>query len=344
MSDVILTGRITALEPLHIGTGIKLGNFLPTLDYIPARAIRGMLGNYLYSTNRSLFDELKLSEDNRPIVFFKPGIYEGFVRAPMLLRACKCCEKILGQNVDECPDCKQDGKEMEGWIERSWKIGERVKKHGSIKTTNTKCPIMPTTHTSPPKDADLAPYNVEALHRNTRFEFRIVLPEKYAKDVKTAMQEAGVLYGVGGFRSRGYGSVYIEFEREENVEKYEERRKKEIEKMSTNGLLLILNTPAVMKMDEHGEIFSFRKEDFSRYLNKIGFTNPQVVVERQKVKVTIARGWTICGTSRLDVLYPALAEGSSCKINLSPEIAVHLEVYGVGFLNHIYGDVYFRGL
>lgn len=77
MGLIELTGTITAISSLHIGTGKKTGTFSETLEYIPGRTIRGMIGYYLHSNNRELFDKLRISEDDdmsKTGVFFKDAL------------------------------------------------------------------------------------------------------------------------------------------------------------------------------------------------------------------------------------------------------------------------------
>ena len=72
-----ITATIKALSPLHIGTGKKSGTFARTLDYLPGRTIRGMVGYHLYTNNRDLFDAMRISEDNEMAktgVFFKDAL------------------------------------------------------------------------------------------------------------------------------------------------------------------------------------------------------------------------------------------------------------------------------
>ena len=59
-----LTGVMKTVSPLHIGTGKKRGTFSETREYVPGRAIRGMVGYYLHSNDFELFKKLRIDEDS----------------------------------------------------------------------------------------------------------------------------------------------------------------------------------------------------------------------------------------------------------------------------------------
>ncbi|MGM0772009.1 MAG: hypothetical protein ACQESU_10475, partial [Halobacteriota archaeon] len=72
-----ISGTLKALSSLHLGTGKKSGTFAKTLDYVPGRTIRGMIGYHLYTNHRELFDALRIDEDqdmSNTGVFFKDAL------------------------------------------------------------------------------------------------------------------------------------------------------------------------------------------------------------------------------------------------------------------------------
>lgn len=124
-----LEGFITAISPLHIGSGRSKGTFIQTLDYIPGRTIRGMLGYYLYKNDRQLFDNIGIDEEkdiSRMGIFFKnayPVEENGTtVASPLILRWCKRCDALFARERDEreCKNvennipCLHEGKKYSG--------------------------------------------------------------------------------------------------------------------------------------------------------------------------------------------------------------------------------------
>lgn len=326
---LILGGVLKAITPLHIGT-MGTGNYHPTLSYIPARTMRGMLGNYLFNQNTNLFDQIKIDNDKKPEIFFKSTLPKGSVASPLILKWCKRCKKLVGAD-NECKDekCRHEGKKIGGFMLKESFDEKRFLKDSLKMAIDTKCPITRKGHTSPGADGKLSPYNIGILGAGSEFDFRCIVPEKYAEDVKDALNAAGFFYGIGGFRSKGYGMVEFEFNNEERVEDYIERRISEL----SGTLLMVLNSHAIFK-DEDGYLIGF-KED----LLDLG----SVEIEKQVFSEDRARGWLIKGGYRLGRIIPATGLGSSAKVvDSDPMKAAEAEVYGVGKWKHIYGDVYFR--
>jgi hypothetical protein len=87
---MILRGVLSAISPLHIGT-MGAGNYHPTLKYVPARTLRGMLGNYLFHANQELFNVLRLTEDDSIKLVFKSALPKDSVASPLILSWCKRC-------------------------------------------------------------------------------------------------------------------------------------------------------------------------------------------------------------------------------------------------------------
>lgn len=332
----IIKAKITALSPLHIGTGRTEGTFHPCLDYIPARVLRGMLGNYLFNhennhENEGLFKYLKINRDEETNIFFKPALPENKVAMPKLLKWCKKCGKLLISG--ECGECLQEGKSRSGFVSLKELIEDKqIKKEEENKSIITKCPIIRKTHTSPkPKEEEktLSPYHIEAINKGARFDFWCVVKGNF--NLQEHLVNAGLFYGAGGFISRGYGTILFE----EFEEKTEEDYKKNLEKKFglENKALMVLNSPAIFK----GENDKYR----------IGF-DEKWGNGRAAISETLARGWEVnCdkkdkeGISHIPELIPATAEGSCIEVDMDVEEQLNKMVEGIGEQKHIYGDVYF---
>ena len=343
---IILYGKITALEPLHIGYGKRIGNYYPTLSYIPAQTLRGMLGNYLYFNDKAAFKSLKIDDDCNPLLYFKPAVPTGCVATPLCVKWCKNCNKMFNLNEiksKECSECYHEGTKKSGWMKRE---GLEEKKwlgaeYGQKTTISTKCPIVPERDTTYAGDEPKAPFNVGAIRKGAVFDFRLVLPSEHVDKIKTALVEAGIFYGVGGFRSKGYGTVLFENFKEEDVEEYIKKRSNEIK--STTAM--VLNSPAIFfKDDIQTKIIQKTEIGFDYWAKK-----HSIQIREQFIDETLARSWKIKPVDRygkrrgyhLDEIYPALKEGSTVIIEIDPKLAGTLEVYGIGDFNHIHGDVYF---
>ena len=196
---------------------------------------------------------------------------------------------------------------------------------------DTKCPITRKGHTSPGERYSLSPYNIGALLPGSEFDIRCVLPGEYVDDLKDAFREAGIFYGIGGFRSKGYGMVEFDFTGEEGIEGYIERRSSEFDGSS---LLMVLNSPAIFEEDS-GYTIGLKERLLEEELGKVR-------VIKQVFSEDRARGWEIKGGYRLGKIIPATGMGSSALIEVDPVRAARAEVYGIGSMRHIYGDVYFR--
>jgi len=337
---IILRGKIKALEPLHLGNGITIGTFVQTLPYIPARTIRGMLGNYLFYENKELFQKLRINEDDDPMLRFKPALPEGSIATPLSFRWCKKCGKRLRDGI--CPEDFHEGSKKSGlMMQNSLKAG-KFEAAKISKSINTKCPIHPERHASYTEDEPLSPYHIESIIAGTSFDFRLVLPEGFLDELKESLQNAGLFYKIGGFRSRGYGMIKFDFEEEEDVEEYVERRSTEIKEKSW----LVLNSPAIFKMNDNRYSDGLTGELLDPYFKKIaqmigrGYEKPQV--SDVAYKQTFVRGWKLAGGYHLDEILPAVDLGSSaCLEKIDPELAAWSEVFGIGGMSHVYGDVYF---
>lgn len=359
-----LKGVMTALTPLHLGTGKKRGTFFKTLDYVPGRTLRGMLGYHLYTNDRELFDRLAISEDSdmsKTNIFFKDAhsVYEDkfTVASPIALRWCKGCSELMGYKVNECsnPGCLQEGKKIFGFITKDSFLTGKLEKGSVKKQIETKCPITRKGHTSPGSDFELSPYHIESIASKSRFGFRIVVEDEFVDDVKMALRESGVFSGLGGFRSRGYGSVAFTSLKETPVSELIEKRASEI--AENKETLLVTNSPLILRKGNssiigfgattEGDLFleavnnTFMQRGFSGSVAvKYAEGNP-----KQRISEGIAGGWSLkYGNSESEVI-PCTGSGSCAEVVYDrPEALAALEVYGIGEMtNSGYGDVYFTG-
>lgn len=358
-----LKAVMTALTPLHLGTGRKRGTFFRTLDYVPGRTLRGMLGYYLFNNNKELFEKLAINEDidmSKANIFVKeahPLADNKFtIASPVALRWCKGCESLMGYKVTECSDskCLQEGKKISGFItEASLKTGKLEK--GSVNTQiETKCPITRKGHTSPGSDFELSPYHVESITAKTKFGFRAVLEDEYVDEVKAALLEAGVFSGLGGFRSRGYGSIAFTDFKETPVSELVEKRASEIAEIPDK--LLVTNSSLILRQENSSFIgFGASGEDLFTDAVRKTLAQRQIVGSlavktengnpKQRITESIAGGWSIKYRNSATDLIPCTGSGSCVEIEADkPEALAALEVYGIGEMtNRGYGDVYFIG-
>lgn len=364
MSVIELKGALIALTPLHLGTGKKRGTFSRTIDYLPGRTLRGMLGYYLYTNDRDLFDKLAISEDldmNKTKIFFKdahPMHKEKFtVASPVALRWCKGCRSLMGYKVEECsnPKCLQEGKKFSGFVtEESFRIGNL--EEGSVKKQiETKCPITRKGHTSPGSDFELSPYHIESIASKTRFGFRTIVEDEFVDDVKVALRESGIFSGLGGFRSRGYGSIAFTELKETPVSELIEHRASEISEIKNP--LLVTNSPLILR-DNNISIIGFGAvsehdlflESVKKTLTQRGFPGSVTVSyidgkPKQRVSEGVAKGWSLKDGNSASEVIPCTGAGSCAEVVYDkPEALAALEVYGIGEMtNSGYGDVYFTG-
>jgi hypothetical protein len=335
---MILRGVIRAFSPLHIGT-IGAGNYHPTLNYIPARTLRGMLGNYLFHTDSELCKTLGITEYNGGKVVFKPALPTGSVASPVILSWCKGCGRLIEESKEECCECLQEGKGKGGFMQKTSYDEKKFKPPDMKLRIDTKCPITRRGHTSPSDRYTLASYNVGALAAGAEFDFRCLVEDAYVDRVKEALKEAGLFCGLGGFRSKGYGLVEFEFDTGDKEADYIAQRTSELE---DSMLLMVLNSEAIF-VDSGRYAIGFKAALLEKDLGTVTIT-------KQKYTEGRARGWMIErsrgeGTKKgygLDRIVPATGTGSSALLNVEARKAAKAELNGIGDWKSIYGDVYFR--
>lgn len=356
-----LTGVISATSSLHIGTGKKTGTFSKTLEYVPGRTIRGMVGYYLYKNNKELFNRLKIEEDNdmqNTGVFFKDAypMYNDkvTVASPVSLRWCKKCHHLMDYEANECKQiingepCLHEGKKENGFITKESMKRGLLEKTSLNTHIETKCPIMRSGHTSPGSNIDISPYHIESIVSGTNFGFRCIVDNKSVDELKTALCEAGIFSGLGGYRSRGYGLVTFQNLREKPVAELIEER---VTELSGSGeMVMVTNSPMVLREEERSivgfgnkfEEYISSATNFSEYSGIFKIKDENGLVT-QRITEGIARGWSIKEGNRVSEIIPCIGHGSCLKINgYDPKMLAAMEVYGVGEMtNSGYGDVYF---
>jgi len=357
-----LTGIIKNKTQLHIGTGKKTGTFSATLDHIPGRTIRGMVGYYLYNNNRELFEALRIDEDEdmtQTGVFFKNAhpLYDEkhTLASPVSLRWCKKCETRMETDAKECSaiidgkKCLHEGKKVTGFITKKSLDSSKLEKHKKETIIETKCPIIRSGHTSPSSDFALSPYHIESIKPGTEFGLRCIVDDKYIDGLKEALRESGVFSGIGGYRSRGYGTVVIDNIKEMPVSEIIEIREHEITGMSDK--LLVTNSHMILK--QHDESIVGFDSTFLKYASQsgkmsgndslLGFSDEKGPY--QKVVGGIARGWSIKNGNKVSDIIPCIGHGSVAAITSEDNRTLAaLEVFGVGeMINSGYGDVYIMG-
>lgn len=357
-----------------MGTGKKSGTFSETRGYLPGRTIRGMIGYYLYSNERELFDKLRISEDtdmSNTGVFFKDALpvymdkktstEKPTVASPVSLKWCKKCDALMEYGTKECNNnvsgkkCLHEGKKVAGFITKDSIVTGKLEKSDVKKHIETKCPITRGGHTSPGSDFELSPYHVESISPKTKFSFRCIVEDEFADDLKKVLDEAGIFSGLGGYRSRGYGTVAFSEISESQVSDVIKKRASEISNIS--NLMMVTNSPMIL-MNEASSIIGFGTEfgnrfdecatktlAFSGYEGKLHFdlyNNDQV---KQLLNEGIARGWSIKNGNKVSEVKPCIGHGSCAEITSNNYSALAaLEVYGIGEMtNSGYGDVYFTG-
>lgn len=364
-----LTGVMITVSSLHIGTGKKRGTFSETREYVPGRAIRGMVGYHLHSNNCELFKKLKIDEDSdmgKTSVFFKDAlpryvnendtsILKPTVSSPISLRWCKKCKSQMEYKSAECSNtvngkkCLHEGKKMTGFIAGDSITTGKLEKASVKKTIITKCPITRGGHTSPGLDYELSPYHIESISPKTKFGFRCIVEDKFVDDVKETLNEAGVFGGLGGYRSRGYGTVAFTEMKESPVDDVINKRANELSQIS--NLMMVTNSPMIIRDDENSPVIGFDSH-FCDYASKtfalsghdgvLQLKRDEKVI-KQLITKGIAAGWSIkCGNKVPEIIF-CIGHGSCVEIDADNFKALAaLEVFGVGEMtNSGYGDVYF---
>jgi CRISPR/Cas system CSM-associated protein Csm3 (group 7 of RAMP superfamily) len=369
-----LTGLMITISPLHIGTGKKRGTFSETREYVPGRAIRGMVGYHLHSNNPELFKKLRIDEDSdmgKTGVFFKdalpryvnnyPTINKPTVSSPISLRWCKKCKSQMKYKSTECSNtvngktCLHEGKKITGFITEDSITTGKLEKASVNKTIITKCPITRGGHTSPGLDYELSPYHIESIPPKTKFGFRCIVEDEFVNDLKNTLNEAGVFGGLGGYRSRGYGTVAFTEMKESPVDDVINKRANELSQIS--NLMMVTNSPMIIRDNEIPIIgFDFQ---FCNHASKTfalsGYDGvlqlkydedvikPDEKVIKQRITKGIAAGWSIKYKNRVPEIISCIGPGSCVEIDANNFKALAaLEVFGVGEMtNSGYGDVYF---
>jgi len=286
----IVEAIMETLSPLHLGTGGSEGNFHPTQVGLPGRTIRGMLGRYLYLSDRERFNEwsMDVGPVENPVLIFKPAFPVGSQYRSLSQRYCKLCGKSVSGM--ECPDDGHEGGKQNG-----------LDHHSGI-TVSTKCPMDRISGTSPHGDHALKPHNIEAVTRGTRYSVTIAMKGIDPKNLEESLNEAGVGVGLGGFRSRGYGLVHF---RDFVTYDASEYCSNIYGSINSELVDVVLQSPAIQK---RGDYYRVGFDDDT--LPGTGFNSKQAWIRRTNV-----RGWAIKGQSYgLIPMIPATEAGSTLRV------------------------------
>jgi CRISPR/Cas system CSM-associated protein Csm3 (group 7 of RAMP superfamily) len=198
-----------------------------------------------------------------------------------------------------------------------------------------------------PEEYTLKPYHIESMPAGAKFNFKLLVKEEFIEDIIEALKIAGTFYGLGGFRSRGYGSVKFDIREEKmDVATKIEQRAEELSQVEST-LLLVANSQIILRED-NTSIIGF-DDTFDKYINKTLQSqgiNSTVKPHHDSAKITlsIARGWSLKNQNTLSELIPCIGSGSCVNIEGDPTALATLETYGIGELtNWGYGDVYITG-
>lgn len=336
----VVEGTVLALTPVNIGDGRSVGTMYPTVDILPATSIRGMVGNYLYNVDKERFTSYHIDDDDSPLTYFKPGMpsKEGCEgrHVPLSLRWCKTRGHLM--RGDEC-HCGSDGKKKSGLFLPELSLEKGLfDKVETEKYIHTKVPILRGRHKGPGANNALAPYSVQAIVEGTAFNIRFVTGTKNMPDV---FEDAGIGFGIGGFRSKGYG--IIAWDGKPTVTPTSDWIEKRAEALGEE-LLLTLNSPAIFPTEDErywaGFDTEILKEEIVKSLSRVG-RSPNIEVDETWFDTTHVRGWTARKSYRLTKAIPATAPGSCAKVRMGSTDAAWLELLGLGKHSHVHGDVYF---
>jgi hypothetical protein len=232
------------------------------------------------------------------------------------------------------------------------KIGvesEKLEKAKVRTDIETKCPIIRSSHTSPGSDFALSPYHIESIQPGTNFGFRCIIEDVYVDELKEVLHEAGVFSGIGGFRSRGYGTVVFRELEEVTVDEIIKRRAIEIGDISDK--LIVTNSQMILQQGDNSVIgfdavfgeYASKTSTYAGY--DLSLRCKDEDGPHQKISEGIARGWSLKYGNRVSKIIPCIGQGSCTAVTANNNKALAaLEIYGVGEMtNSGYGDVYVIG-
>ncbi len=318
-----------------------------------------MLGYYLYKNDRQLFDDIGIDEEkdiSKMGIFFKNAYPvdkdEITIASPLIFRWCKKCDTLLERDEKECGivinnvPCLHEGKKYSGFMALE-SVGDKKLKRQKVysKQIETKCPITRTGHASMPEGSELSPYHVESISAGARLRFRILVKDDFVDKTIEALKNAGTFYGLGGFRSRGYGSVRFDIVERSDLNTKTAKRAEEISTMKSR--LLVANSQMILTKD--GESIIGFDDAFKEYAGKtlhaIGMNGKiDIDLNDAKVSSSIARGWSFKNQNSVSELTHCIGHGSCVRVSGDGEALAALEAYGIGeMINCGYGDVYIIG-
>lgn len=364
-----IEGIIRTVSPVHLGTGRSQGTFLPTLDYLPGRTIRGMLGYYLFHKDINLFSATGIGEykDTSKIKIHFRNAYPvsetgETVCSPLSLKWCKRCNSLMEEDdffcrkKNEGKSCLHEGKKRAGFISDTSFSSKVFRAPGEVKKTiTTKCPIIRGTHTSPGSEEDgynLSPYHVQAIAEGQKFRFKILVDDRFVDPIriKDALAEASLYAGIGGFRSRGYGLVQFEEVRVRDLIEIVKQRRIELEKLKGSPATLVTNAPMILR-NNGKSVIGFDDHPDQTFLKEANacLKSAQAKTElrlnptgKTSLGRDIARGWSLEKANPVDEIIPCIGPGSTIPIVVDdPGAITALEIFGIGDMTYCgYGQVY----
>ncbi|MCG7850081.1 MAG: hypothetical protein MIO93_13020, partial [ANME-2 cluster archaeon] len=274
--------------------------------------------------------------------------------SPVSLQWCKKCKSLMEYKSTECSNtingktCLHEGKKMTGFITKDSMTTGKLEKAYVNKTIVTKCPITRGGHTSPGLDYELSPYHIESISPKTKFGFRCIVEDEFVDDLKDTLNEAGVFGGLGGYRSRGYGTVAFTEMNKSSVDDVINKRANELSQIS--NLVMVTNSPMIIR-DGKIPIIGFDSQFCDSAAKTFALSGHDGVLRlkhdkdviKQRITKGIAAGWSIKHENRVPEIISCIGPGSCVEIDANNFKALAaLEVFGVGEMtNSGYGDVYF---
>jgi hypothetical protein len=214
------------------------------------------------------------------------------------------------------------------------------------RSIETKCPITRDRHSSPggkEQGFDLSPYHIESIDAGAKFSFRLLAEDGLEKEIIESLNEAAVIGGIGGFRSRGYG--IISFGNLRSVSLNDAIREKESRISKSDKATLVATAPMILR---NGSVSRIGFDDlFVQRANEVlQFAGIQENIALSSdpvphVAPAIARGWSLKYGNTLSELVPCIGMGSSVNVTATSRALATLDAFGVGEkINYGYGEIY----
>jgi len=234
----VIDAVLTAMTPLHIGTGLKTGVIKRSRIYVPGSVLRGALGIVLLKANSEVYADLFDDESNKASkLFFRyafpvhlgcGGIY---YPAPRTIYKCqkRQCKKVYDQIVPPsgCEVCGGSVKPFVGYLcDQCGDLEEypvalsRVTSTALSRDTGSAAQIeidlkaeSLSEGSEPEEKTKGTLHTVELIPKGSAFALRMLVhrDEKEALDeLKAALVKGLPDEGIGGGKSRGLGKLKVD--------------------------------------------------------------------------------------------------------------------------------------